>query len=260
MEANIPKWGIKYIKYVLDILNIEDWHKRYIALCELRKLNSPAKKGIQTLDQSLQIVRETIGLFQLYDKPDLPAEIASNVVYSDNIISLLLKLNGKEPESDPYTGQYDRSSFENEAHQIGFVPMTSYLDEVERSLNFQAFLTSAEEREQRTFNQWIKMSAKFWAKNDILRMKDLEGFVLPEGFSFAKLEKQVLLSIRGWIYLGDSKITTINSGPSLKIDFFKGRFAHYRPFYRNVKPETLTHDGFSIVPLDQEDSNLEITE
>lgn len=253
-ESLIPKWGYKFIKFVYQVLDIENWHDRYIAICELRKLNSPSKKGIQTLNESLEIVRETIGRFHHYISDEEPKEILSDVVYPDQVVQRLLEINNRVPVSDPYTGRYDRSSFENEAYNIGFVPITHYLDEVERSLNFQTFLTSNEVRDQRTFNKWMKDSAKFWKKKGVLDLREDPFWTLPENFTFAKLEKDLLLSITGWIYLGYSQITPINSGPSLKLDFGSSRFAHYRPFYRKENTEqSLIIQEDPVLPSDSDE-------
>jgi hypothetical protein len=221
LDTLIPGWMWPYIGYIYEILSISDFRERFLKLEALSSLNTRLKKGISSPDKVRILVKETAKFRLIEDKEDIDLlKPHSDVVYDDEFVIKHLNDRGVSVPLDPYGSKFDFSSLENEASVHGFVPFTSFSDEVERVLNFRAFFSGRKVREQRTFNQWVRDSARFWRKNlPVSRRSSLAHLGKEKFTKMVDLEKSIQRSLSGWIYIGDDPMcqTLINSGPSLKL-------------------------------------------
>jgi hypothetical protein len=219
LDTLLPGWMWPYIGYIYEILSISDFRERFLKLEALSSLNTRLKKGISSPDKVRILVKET-ARFRYKEEGLLgPLQPHADVVYDDAFIISYLNTHGTEVPLDPYGNKFDFSSLENEASVHGFVPFTSFSDEVERVLNFRAFFSGRKVREQRTFNQWVRDSARFWRKNlPKGRLISLGNLGRERFTKMVDLEKAIQRANSGWIYIGEDPMcqTLINSGPSLK--------------------------------------------
>jgi hypothetical protein len=190
-------------------------------------LNSRNKHGISSPEKINLLEKE----LQSYKRRTDSDAIEASVIYEDKFIEQLLKDIGVKVPDDPFTRKWDFSSLRNEAAQMGFVPFSSLSEEVERILNFRDFFLESKVREQRTFNQWVRDSKRFWrrvfngkthkARAERARLAEIgkSSFV-----SIADLEKKITRSFSGWIFVFEDRFNNnlLNSGPSLRVTFEAG--------------------------------------
>jgi len=219
VDTLMPSFMWKYIGHIYDILDIDSESKRFVKLAELGSLNSRVKHGFSSDTSGI-----LEGIFKTYSKA-LPGqrEVKSTSIYSDEFITTLLQeVYQVQLPDDPYVHTYDFSSLRNEAYRIGFVPLSSLTEEVERVMNFQKFIKHGSSREPRTFNSWLKSSKRYWKfLDDPTEVSRLEKLGKNRWKSVAALEKSITRGFSGWIYVGEDvdSMTLVNSGPSLKISF-----------------------------------------
>nr|WGH50466.1 MAG: RNA dependent RNA polymerase [Moniliophthora roreri-associated narnavirus 2] len=229
MEDSIPEFGWKYIKYIFDLLEEEDQIIRFYNLCRLRSLNCPSKKGINTVEESLKVLNRELARYQFIPDIEWSSDLSSylipsNGVFTDNLIKELVKLFfNREIPPDPYDPtKFDWDSLKNEASILGFLKFDELFDQIDRLVNFQEFLTSDHQREQRTFNQWKSSSAKYW-KRAIGPNFEKVSLRDPRFKTFAHLERKVLYASSGWVLDHPESLMLHQIGPSMKVDFSSGR-------------------------------------
>jgi len=220
VESLMPSFMWPFIGHVFKTLDIKDEAERYCALEALKSLNSRVKHGFSadTSEVLLKVFRE----FKKA-KPG-SSRVSGNTIYDDDfVITLLTEVYSIEMPLDPYLKKYDFSSLKNEASRIGFVPLSSLAEEIERVLNFQKFLKNGVDREPRTFNKWLKDSKRYWNKNlfktnEVSKMANLGRSRFKD---IVSLERAITRGFSGWIYAGSDleHFNLINSGPSLKVSF-----------------------------------------
>jgi len=222
VDSIMPTFMCPYIGHIYDLLDIKDEAERYCRLEEVSSLNHRVKHGFSS--DTSEVLKKVFEGF----RRAVPGEtrVTGNSIYDDNfVITLLQEAYHLEIPDDPYTNRYDFSSLRNEASRIGFVPLSSLAEEVERVLNFQAFLQGRAGREPRTFNKWLRDSKRYWSKvipkyrtSEYTRLfqKGKQRFT-----TVGNLEKQVTRGFSGWVYVGSDlqHLNLMNSGPSLKITF-----------------------------------------
>jgi len=219
VDTLIPEFMWPYIGYIYEILSIEDWTERFCRLEELSSLNHRVKHGFSS--DTAPVLKQVLASFSRA-VPSEDSLYKGDAIYEDSHIMGLFAQLGIECPSDPYTKKWDFSSLRNEAARLGFVPLSSLPEEVERVLNFQAFLKGGAQREPRTFNKWLKTSRRYWRKAFSGRDSGkLSKLGKSEFKSIALLEKAITRSFNGWVYVGDDleHMSLINSGPSMKVHF-----------------------------------------
>jgi hypothetical protein len=223
VESVMPEYMYPYIGYVYSLLGISDFKDRFLKLTELGALNTRAKHGIISTDRVNFLA---FSLAKMHYSSE--NKVMANAIYDDDFVMTLLEEEGIEVQSDPYTKKYDFSAFRNAAAFIGFVPFSSLPEEIERVLNFSTFFSDEVTRQQRTYNQWVRDSRKFWNGRITRKNKAaLFSFGREKFTSIVDMERAVLRSFSGWIYVGEDRynLNLINTGPSLKIDFRPGLIA-----------------------------------
>jgi len=219
VDSLMPSFMWPYIGHVFEVLDLKSESERFVKLAELSSLNSRIKHGFSS---DVNPILKSI--FKTYSKA-IPGkrEVSSTSIYDDSfVITLLQEVYQVELPDDPYVHTYDFSSLRNEASRIGFVPLTSLTEEVERVMNFQKFIKHGSKREPRTFNTWLSSSKRYWKfLSDPSESSRLSRIGKNRWKSVAALEKSITRGFSGWIYVGEDveQMTLINSGPSLKISF-----------------------------------------
>jgi hypothetical protein len=235
LESEIPSHGWKYIQHIFSILEVPDKLERAHLLYELKVLNLPQKKGIQNWDQSLEIFSKLLKDFEFhqYDGNLENQVISEKLIYDDNFVKDVLHLMGRDVPKDPYDpSKYDFDSLKSEAALIGFIKIDEFLGEIERSCNFQEFLSKETVRQQRTLARYFRDSSKYWRRVGIppnLRGKGITKADCPSFKSFVDLEKKCLFHLNGWIMVSNTTIGMFNSFPTLKVDFRQGRNSKRKP-------------------------------
>nr|QIR30307.1 RNA-dependent RNA polymerase [Plasmopara viticola lesion associated narnavirus 28] len=210
--GTIPKWGNKYINYVLSILDIEDRALRYKALWDLRALSvrhahgaEPSKDARDMAAKCLQTLRE-----DLNDPFDTPG-----VIFSTKRIYSEMEKQGYIMA--PWESYYSFDSIENFAGSLGLRPITKVIDQFERIDTFQKMLEGPIKVKRKSLHSWVKRADRVFSK---LNLRDEE--MSPRYKSINDLEKLVERSDEGWI--NASLISDfLKYGPALKLDLFERR-------------------------------------
>jgi hypothetical protein len=232
LETEIPKWGWKFIKYILDVVAMPRSPEKLVKLSQLRTLNSPSKKGIATWADSLRIYSEILDGYSIFEYKGQESLKEDNIlpgtIYPDQFVTDLCFLAyGREVPKDPYDpSKFDFDSLNNEASLLGFIRFDELLNEIERAVNFHTFLTSDEERTQRTLSDYIRKARKFWLRIGVFPNEDSLGVTKTDcvGFtSWVKMEKSIYSSFSGWIPIFDGKVGIFSSSPSLKVDLSRAK-------------------------------------
>jgi hypothetical protein len=229
-EEDIPSWGWKYIKFVYDIIDIDDKIERFIRISELRVMNAPSKKGIQTWSDTLKILSKYMRKFSYhqYDGNIDNVVIESDKIYSDQVILDLLEKYQVLVPKDPYDPtKFDWDSLKNEASKFGFIKAEDFLSEVERTANFQSFLSQENTRSQRTYTDYCRKAKKYFWRHGLSvneRHQNITKSDVPRFTTWVKLEKAATFILEGWITVNDPRMNFFNSTVSLKLNLHTSRF------------------------------------
>lgn len=234
-DSLVNEWEYPYIGYVFSVLDIEDYNRRLVCLEELASLNGSIKHGIESKERIFILEQEATSYLVASQ-----IDFAKNQIYSDKVLKDFLRELEIDIPVSPYTGDVKFSELLNAAAQLHFRPLSQLGDEIERTLNFNKFLTCpGVERQQRTFNTW-KVRADRFFKRKILLSGNYHYYknLGKERFKgYRDLETKVARSISGWIYTGPSSgLNFQNSGPSLRV--------HFSRLPVDTRP-ILVYDGFS---------------
>jgi hypothetical protein len=235
LEEDVPAWGWKYIRYILDVLKIENIFEKYLELSRLRTLNSPSKKGIFTWNESLAVLSKIVNRFTIrpYDGVLDNMSIDAFCIYPDQFVIDLVRFTGREVPMDPYDqSKFDWDSLANEAAFLGFIKADQLLEELERILNFQDFLIRGSVRQQRTYDNYCRHARSYFRKAGFSVNENTQSVSradCPEFTTWAKLEKSCLYTITGWISIADPRVNIFNSTASLKLNFRQLRKVRQTP-------------------------------
>jgi hypothetical protein len=250
-ESTLPSWSYEYIGLIYSIVDIPNIMERFVRFYELQRLTKRNKHGIDNSKNALRIFSKLAKDTEIqYDDNEI-VEFRPRTVYPDTRIREVLSKVGITVPNDPYTGGPDRDHLRNEASRFGIIQLNDIFDQIERTLNFNEFFRREVVREQRTFEQWIRGSYKYWkralymsgpskraeyAKLGRDRFKDLN-----------QLDNQVSRSFVGYVF-PENWGTIESSGPSLKIDFRLYKSAYGKYPYKDRKTVSI-HEVLYCSPL-----------
>jgi hypothetical protein len=238
-DSKLPPWAYEYIGYIFDVLKEEDIMSRYSRTLEFSLLNKRNKHGIDNSEKILSTFKAIANAngepFRFFTGK-IPETLKPREIYNtDVVVSILEKFNLDIPK-DPYTGGPDYDSVRNESQRFGLVPLREIFDQIERTLNFQEFLKDdLVLRSQRTFEQWVRSSGKFWNKALYRASNSKRAYYVQLGrekfTSLNNLDRIVQRSYDGYVY-PSNWISPASAGPSLKIDFRVLRRTPLKRFFK----------------------------
>nr|WPR16651.1 MAG: RNA-dependent RNA polymerase [Streptophyte associated narna-like virus 24] len=247
-ESQIPEWAYEYIGYIYKQIDEPNILWRYFKLYEVGRLSKRNKHGIDNSEAALAAFSAMAKKENIRFHDDIIEQFDSQTLYPDTRIREVLNRFGINIPTDPYTGGPDRDHLRNEAQRFGIIPLDVLFEQIERTLNFDVFFRKEVVREQRTFEQWIRQSGKFW-KRSLFNLKSYDRMILTEyGKSkfttLSNLDNQVLRAFSGYV-VPMNWGTLDSAGPSLRIDFRIFRAGYGRYPYRDRVPilanELLAH-------------------
>jgi len=242
-DSLLPSNSYMYIGYIYRILDNPNIMEKYFELLELSSLNKRNKHGIDNTENVLKTFnRLTSSEFPLVFHEGEILEFKNRTIYKDVDIGNTISKFGIEVPPDPYTGGFDRDSLRNEAQRYGLIPLTDYLEQIERTLNFQEFLKDDTIlRSQRTFEQWVQRSSRYWKRClyglNTRKKLELAAYGRQKFKNLNTLDRAVQRSFDGYIY-PDTWVSLADAGPSLRIDFAVLRTRPQRKFlkFRDTVP------------------------
>jgi len=250
-ESQIPDWAYEYIGVIFKILDETNILSRYHKLYELNALTKRNKHGIDATAAALAVFAKMAKTeeIQILDEPI--EEFKSRTIYPDTRIREALSRFGITVPNDPYTGGPDRDCLRNEAHRFGIIRLDDLFEQIERTINFDTFFRKEVVREQRTFEQWLRRSGKYW-KRVLYKTSPYERMVFREYGKIRfkdlnHLDNQVLRSFGGYV-VPMNWGTLDEAGPSLRIDFRIYRAGYGRYPYRDREP-IKTEELFRSTPI-----------
>jgi hypothetical protein len=223
-DSVIPEFAYPYFGYIFKLLEEPNIMVRYSSILELQVLNKRNKHGIDNSDNIVSVFKSLASKTNplKFHKGEISC-FEINTLYDAYDVSSLLTGLGIDIPKDPYTGGFDRDSVRNEAQRFGIIPFSEYLTQIERTLNFQEFLKDESVlRSQRTFEQWIRRSGKFWKRElfskPLAYRQDLARIGKERFVDLKTLDRVVNRQFDGYIFPGNW-MSLAEAGPSLQIDF-----------------------------------------
>jgi len=164
-------------------------------------------------------------------------------VYPDFRIREVLTKVGVTVPNDPYTSGPDRDHLRNEAARFGIIQLDDIFDQIERTLNFNEFFRKEVVRQQRTFEQWTRMSYKYW-RRALYGLSSWERQVHAaygriRFTTLTDLDNKVLRAFSGYV-VPMNWGTLESAGPSLQIDFRLYKAAYGKYPYKDREPISIS--------------------
>jgi hypothetical protein len=189
--VTIPKWGYRYINYIIEVLNIKDWRVRMTLLWELASLSSAVHRGVLPRKISLERASEALA----HIKPSFLDEFDKNrndLIFQDEEFIKTMKKEGIVPT--PLNNEITHEDVVIYAEQNGFTEVNSLLDQFERIDTFQQMLEAPTKPVRRTAKMWQRKSSRFWKKKHLTRDVELDSRFK----SLADLEHKVTHHFHGF--------------------------------------------------------------
>jgi hypothetical protein len=250
-DSQMPDWAYEYIGYIYTILDEPNILVRYFKLYEVSRLTKRNKHGIDNSKVALETFARMAKTENVKFFDGNIEEFETRTVYPDHRIRDVMARFGISIPEDPYTGGPDRDHLRNEAHRFGIIRLDDLFEQIERTLNFDVFFRKEVVREQRTFEQWIRTSGKFWAKAlysaTPLQRRTYQGYGRLKFKSLNDLDNQVLRSFSGYV-VPMNWGTLDSAGPSLRMDFRTYRAGYGKYPYVDRKPIS-TDELFRNTPI-----------
>jgi predicted CoA-binding protein len=219
-----PRWVFPMIGYILECVEEPSISKRAFLVQEIKSLNKRLKHGMDYTKRVLRALSTNaeIEWMEFHDGQEVPTAITPMTIYSERVVRQMLESVDRVIPVDPYTGNFDRDHLHNEAVQCGFRRYTDYLEQIERTINFDGVFREENVRQQRTFEQWVRKSKTFWMRTVWSKPVEIQAAYTRkgrEGFtSLSNLEQLVDRCFDGYCY-PSSWISIPESGPSLTLPF-----------------------------------------
>ncbi|QJT93754.1 RNA-dependent RNA polymerase [Erysiphe necator associated narnavirus 22] len=240
LDLEIPKWSTWMFGYIEEVLQSDDYNYRMVVLHDLSRHNFRNKHGMDNTKKAIELFSHlTHGKGIIFIPEGEVENFYPYTVYGEKVIRNLLKRNNINVPSDIY-GNFDRDNFTIVLQTLGIIPFRDYIDNIDRVLNFNEALSSVVLRKQRTVNDWVKTSSRFWGRlyrslsQEKLRQLQLLGLDTMKS-SMESLSKRIDRAFDGYV-IPSIWESVPEFGPSLQIDFLKlSRKPRTRFFKRNLE-------------------------
>jgi hypothetical protein len=209
--VHIPRWGYRYINYIMSVLDIPDWRIRFSILWDLRQLSSRPKHGVVPTHLPLVKAVQALDQIKLSDIPFDSNRV--DLAYTQEQIVADMTAKG-HPFSNLSPSAYTQDDIINYAWNLGFIPINELIDQFDRIDTFQQMLENPKKTDYRTVTRWVRQSSKFWKKKGLVIGLDEE--LDPRFPGVNTLEKWVNHHFDAYCSISLSN-DIVEFGPHLKI-------------------------------------------
>jgi len=207
--SDIPKWGIKYINYIYDILAMDTEH-RLVELMALKRLTGRVSHSTGFTTVHMAILAKDIAALQFVDTID--DEPLGKVIYPAEAVNEYLNDIGVgDFRVVPYLDTFDYGNLVNAAQSVGLYQISDVFDYYERIVNFQNSLENRTVKsEVRSFAVWARRSSRYWRKYPNMDLRPID----PRFQGFDSLSREINRSLTGFVLIEEMSLLA-KYGPSL---------------------------------------------